>query len=110
MEIIAGGRRSGKTTRLIQLSAEYGSYIICPSYKHVDLIVRLAKDMELDIPPPMTFEEFRTRQHFGRAIRSFLIDDADKLLAYLSDMPIQAITITVEEEDDDNVKANLSKV
>lgn len=110
MRVIVGSRQSGKTAKLIRLSAEHGSYIVCPTRRDVARIAARAKDMNLRISLPITFEEFLGHRYYARGVRGFLIDNADQLLAYLSDVPIHAITINVEEEDVNNNETNVPLV
>lgn len=100
MKIIASGRQTGKTTKLIQMSAETGAYIVARSHTHVDYIVATAKQMKLKIPFPLTFWELRYEKYYGKGIEGFLIDDVDGFLRYSISCPIVAITLTTEEDSD----------
>lgn len=84
MEIFTGAKGSGKTTQLIHKAATEYLYIVCADRRRVDSIWSLARELVLDIPFPLTFEEFVGKRFQGRGIRGFLIDDADELLQYLA--------------------------
>jgi hypothetical protein len=94
MLIILDKRKSGKTNRLIKMSADTGYYIVCPTIAEASLIFSKAQKQGLDIPFPISYNEFITRDYYGKGIKGFLIDDADRLLARLTDLPIGAITLT----------------
>ena len=90
--IISKGK--GKTTKLIQKSAETGNYIVCYSLDEANSIQVFAQDMGLKIPLPITYDEFLNKQYYGKDINGFLIDNADMFLQSLSNVPINSITVT----------------
>lgn len=92
MEIIMGSRRSGKTTKLIEMCAENGGYIVCISRHHAHGIAQMARAMKLKIPQSITFDEFISKQYYAQ--ERLYIDDADALLSMLSRVPVVAITMT----------------
>jgi hypothetical protein len=99
MKVIASSRYTGKTTQLIRMSAEGQGYIVTTCHDRACHIVRMAEEMELYIPFPLTFGEVRAREYFSKGVRGFLIDDAEALIQYfIQDVPIKAITVTTEEE------------
>ena len=98
MKTIAGGRQTGKTMELIKLSAEGWYYIVCHSRQEAHRVYGKAIEMGLDIPLPITYDEFLGRQYHSRGVRGFLIDNADMLLSRLSSVPIIAFTATVEKQ------------
>ena len=57
----------------------------------------MAKDMGCDINTPISFHEFLTDAYFATGVHTFLIDDADILLQYLTNVPIEAATFTSGE-------------
>jgi hypothetical protein len=99
MEKIIEPRKSGKTTLLINKSAASGDYIVCEDNKNAIIIKRRALDMGLNIPCPITYEEFINKRYFGKNIKGFLIDNADYFLQYLSHIPIHAITMSLYNEN-----------
>ena len=88
-------KRSGKTTKLINISAITGYYIVCCSQKRANEIQSYAKQLGQTIPFPLTFNEFLQKQ-YSTNIRAVLIDGADLLLESLSLVKIEAITINQE--------------
>jgi hypothetical protein len=95
MKIIIKPTGQGKTTELIKISAEKHFHIVCHSKKECERISNSAQSMKLDIPYPITFNEFLEANYYGKGIRKgFLIDNADMLLRSISrGVPIQAITL-----------------
>lgn len=102
MEVIFGGRRTGRTTKLIQMAAEAGAkgevcYIVCMSNNEAYRIKQRANEMGLFIGFPITYDEFRQGQIASQNVKFLLIDNAECLLQRLIGIPIKAITI--EDED-----------
>ena len=59
MTIYSTGRRIGKTAALIKESAKKGSIIVVTSYLMANYIFDLAKQLNLDIPYPITVTNYR---------------------------------------------------
>ena len=94
MQIILRKRQMGKTTELIRISAETFAYIVVPTRKDAGTVSEMAKDMGLDIPFPLTYDEFIRGQYYGKNIKGFLIDNADMLLQYMAKgVAIKAISL-----------------
>ncbi len=53
----------------------------------------MAKEMGLEIPPPLTFDEFMSGQFYDGNTRKFAIDNADTLFQHILGVPITAISI-----------------
>lgn len=97
MQIILGRRGSGKTTKLIKLSAETQSYIVCRSQDEAARISSIATEMKLNIPFPLTYSEFIQKQFYARGIKGFLIDNAEALLQSMAgSVPVNGITMTCD--------------
>ena len=99
MKIITGCRDAGKTTELIKLAAQDFLYIVCANNSRVEYVMDLAKKMELDIPFPITFQEFLNGR-FGRGqhLSGFAIDDVDQLLREVArGTPVKAISLCVDK-------------
>ena len=95
MNIIADSRQTGKTTRLIQISAETGLPIIALDRNRIDNIKNLAHKMQVDIPEPIHW----TSTPFYREV---LVDDAEDILQALFykyyHANVSAITVTTGEQ------------
>ncbi len=103
MKVIGGPRRSGRTTRLIELCHEAEStgtpsYIVCHSTDEAHRIFELASEMEKPIAFPITYDELKAF-HGAPTQFNFYIDNAEYLLQKLLSLPynIDAIAITVDE-------------
>jgi len=79
MELIAGPRRSGRTTLLIKKSAEAGYPIAVKDWSQARRLIEMAHEMNLEIPEPITFN------HISKAIAKggVLIDEAQDLIEHL---------------------------
>ena len=97
MKIICGERRSGKSTELIKRCANEGGYIVCFDRRTAYQLVQAAKDMELNIPLPITYDEFKKGQYYAPGIPMFHIDDVDMFLQSLT--PVKIATITLDAPD-----------
>ena len=93
MTVIVGDRGTGKTTALIQESAAHWYYIVTNSHSSARLIFRMAKEMNVEIPFPLTYDEFVRCEYAGKRIHGLLIDDVDMLLQWMSRAPVKAIVV-----------------
>ena len=102
MELIIKGRGKGKTTELIKRSAETQTYILTVNKPRAHAVFWQAREMELNIPYPVTIDEyFSTHGFAGSFIKSVYIDDADEALKHIfSRVKIEAITITNKIESE----------
>lgn len=99
MKLIHTGRGMGKTTKLIRYSAESGDYIITFNHNSARRIFEMAQKLKLEIPFPLTYQEYLGQHYAGKRISGFLLDDVDLFLQYTSrGVPIHAITITAEAD------------
>lgn len=94
MDIIITARRAGKTSNLIVRSNQSGAYIVCFNQDECARIAEQAKEMNLTIPFPITYNEFLKGQYYARGIKGFLIDNVDALLQQQTTVNIEAITLT----------------
>lgn len=93
MEKIIFKKGSGKTTRLIEKSSQSGDYIVCHSVEEANRVKREAMQMGLNIPLPITYDDFFQRRYYGGGISGFLIDNLEMFLQTLSSVPINAVTM-----------------
>ncbi len=99
MKIIIKARRMGKTTDAIKIASENFSYLVCLNQKEVYRVSQEARKMGLDIPFPITIDEFINGKFCGKGIRGFVIDNAEYILTYLArTVPINAITMNTGDE------------
>ena len=76
MQIIAKGCGQGKTTELLKI-AEDNQYCFVTAHQQM---LRRINAMHLNIPKPITFQEFKAQKYRGRDIKGFVIDDVDMLV------------------------------
>lgn len=102
MRVIVGKRNSGKTEALIRLAGEHFAYIVVADHRRATAVQRRAKEMEVDIPFPLAYEEFKRGEYFGRGIRAFVIDDVDDLVRSMAgNVPVLAISATVQNAEEE---------
>lgn len=102
MEVIASGRQTGRTTRLIEMAAEAETrgevcYIVCHSQTEASRIADIARHKGLSIGFPITYDEFLSRRYSSQNIHHIYIDNVELLIRRLSMVPIEAVVITSEE-------------
>lgn len=103
MQVILSGRKTSRTTRLIEMCAEAEkkgeiSYIVCHSHEAAYAIKQKAEELNLFIGFPLTFGEFLDHQYHGKVIKNFYIDNADMLLQSLTAVHIEAVVLEKEKE------------
>ncbi len=81
---IIGEKGTGKTEKLIELAAKDFCYIVVRSESVARQIAERARKKGIDIPFPLTYNEFIKGNFYGRGIRCFVIDDVDALLWHLA--------------------------
>lgn len=82
MEIIYGGRQTGKTTKLLRMAAEVNGTILVHNYHEVERIKDLAKEMGLTIPEPLCYHEAQEALKGLGPTRKVLIDNVDWFLSW----------------------------
>ncbi|EAD6849635.1 replicase [Listeria monocytogenes] len=97
-QIIIGGKRTGKTTKIIQLSAENGRYILVKDKNEADNLAKLAIKLGLNIPYPVTIQEVGNGKLEGSIIRrdGLYVDNALDLLEQIIAVPIAGASINYE--------------
>lgn len=105
MRVIASGRKTSRTTRLIEMAAELEAkhemcYIVVHKHEEAYRIAQKAKEMSLNIGFPLTYDEFMDKgSRVGRPTKmKVLIDNADHFLQYLAGPTIEVAAIVVEAE------------
>lgn len=101
MDIYVGARRSGKTATLIKKSAETGAYILVATKHQAHAVYRQAKEMDYDIPFPVTVSEITTmRNYFNDSYmkkHGLLIDELRSVLDIaFCGIPIHGATLNVD--------------
>lgn len=99
MELILKSRQMGKTTEIIKIAAKNFSYIVCCGVQEADRVFKLAKNMELDIPYPLTIEEFTNGRFYTAGTKGLCIDNAEFVFQKMAmGVPINAISFTWPKE------------
>jgi hypothetical protein len=97
MKFMIRGRQAGKTHESILHAARTGAYIVCADRERAKHIHRMAMDMRVRIPPPITFDDLMNHRFFGRRIPGFIYEDAEALLQLLAcGVPVELVTATGE--------------
>jgi hypothetical protein len=91
--IIGGSRGCGKTTELIKESSSTWTYIICADSNRARFISRLANDLKINIPYPITASELPLQ---GIYLKEVLVDDLEDVLSFLIGKEVKHATSSHE--------------
>lgn len=97
-ELIVRPRMGGKTTELIRRAAEAGAYIVCTDTRRAGQVMRLARELGLAIPMPLTVGEWQERAYYPPGIPGLMFDDLDRIMRLLSPVPVLAVTWTEDAD------------
>lgn len=86
-----GGRGSGKSTYLVNASAQTGARIVVPTHEMARQLVYLSQQMGVPIKAPATPYEFAAK--FTALERSVLVDEAQTVLGGFLAADIVAMTV-----------------
>jgi hypothetical protein len=92
MNIIIGNPGSGKTKKILELSARNSIPVLCESEERVQRLLYKAMGYGYKIPTPIYVKELTDD------VKNVYIDDIEKLLSVLITANISAITINTEVE------------
>ena len=95
MNLIIGPRCSGKTTSLIQVSADTGVPIIAPTMMMANYIKQKAKEYGLDIPEPTSINKVVNQ---GGKPGKYLIDELEMCLRQLG-IDAECVVICAKDEE-----------
>ena len=99
MQIIAGPRGSGKTSKLIELCAKTpNSVIVCADERKADRVKQIALTKGYKIANPITIGDllYMRRDYIGGG--NFLFDDADLILSRIAPINCTAFAATISDE------------
>jgi hypothetical protein len=97
MKVYVRPRQGGKTHELIELAAEEQLTIVCSTLEMVRNVEQRARDMNLDIPKPVSWRYLARGGLRGRRVKGLLVDDADACLQDLAGpVPVVALSLTGE--------------
>lgn len=101
MNIILGGRGTGKTVKLIELSIRLNAYILVSDHRRAVNIKTMAK--ELGYPQllfPITYREFLHHRNTGY-VKKLLIDDVDDVISHMASVQgwtLEAVTMNKDDK------------
>lgn len=100
MKKIILGHGEGKTQKLIRISHETCTYILVANADRQREIAHMAREMKLDIPFPVTVNDYLHTKFRGSFIKHILIDDAEDVLQRVFyTVEIDAITLTKDDDE-----------
>lgn len=103
MKKLISGRQTGKTEKLIRLSAETNATIVTKDLNTAMSIMKRAKRLGLDIPRPIDVNTIMDERANGyQLLPGIIVDDADYVLSVMLSKfkvgPINAISICNDDE------------
>lgn len=104
MKKLISGRQTGKTEKLIRLSAETDATIVTKDLNTAMSIMRRAKGLGLDIPRPIDINTIMDERANGYQLPpGIIVDEADYVLSVMLSKfkvgPINAISICNDEAE-----------
>lgn len=106
MKMIIRGRGNGKTSELIRLAAETGTYIVCTDHRRAWQIAQQAEGMGLSIPFPLTAEEWQRRSYGPPGVQGMAFDDLDRIIQGMTGVPVLAATWTADDEPEEQPRTD----
>lgn len=100
MNIIIGGRGTGKTVKLIELSIHLNAYILVSDHRRAVNIKTMAA--KLGYPQllfPITYQEFFDHRNTGY-VKKLLIDDADDVISHMASVQGWTLEAMTMNKDD----------
>lgn len=92
MKVVVGGRRSGKTRRLIELCAEYGGYMVVRSHREAHRVAQMARELGLRIPFPISHGELLS-SGCSAGVRQLWFEEPAAFLSQLTNVPVAGLSI-----------------
>ena len=98
MKVIHGDKGAGKTIRLLELSNRTGAIIVVFDGPCGHALFHESRKIGYKIPYPITMKEFVKGNYHSAEIKGFLFHNIDLCLKSLTDVKIDAITITTAND------------
>lgn len=108
IDYIIGGRGTGKTAKLVRLSAETGAPIVAISEVSVKYIKNLAERLAYKIPEPYTISQVLAGKLRGKDNAGILLDDAEQVIKSALAAYLNTTVKTVVINDDNMVHTLLT--
>ncbi len=90
-------RQGGKTTEMIRLAAEEWLYIVAITEEEGHRLYRKAIEAHINIPYPITWDDFVNRRYYSKGVNGFLIDNLDMCVQSMTTVPVRAVTLTGDD-------------
>lgn len=106
MKIFTADKQTGKTMALVRESAKTRAIIVVASYQMVQHVILLAKQLNLDIPEPITVTNYLKVLVYGGLNRDqkYLVDELQMML---SQMNVEFATVSTDYIDKLNAVGNI---
>jgi hypothetical protein len=93
--VITASRGQGKTTELIRYAAAERLTIVTADMTLACHVTRMAADLGLRIPGPVSWRELGHGSLLGRPVPGLAIDDLDLCIQQWTRVPVRAATLSV---------------
>ena len=80
MKILNKGRGRGKSLQLLYTSETTGYQIICPNEQQAQYLKKMAEELGLIIPEPMSYKKYASIKGSSLNTDKILIDNVDHIL------------------------------
>ncbi|WP_440894960.1 hypothetical protein ACS127_10325 [Amphibacillus sp. Q70] len=95
-EVIGGKRMCGKTSELIRRAFRDQLYILCANQEMAKIISNQAKEMDLEIPHPVTPDDLPLRSPY---INRILVDEVEIVLQKITGKRVSVMSTSYELRD-----------
>lgn len=92
MKLVYGSDGTGKTRKILELSSQTRTPILCESQTRKQRLLEKAKGYDISIPMPIVYNECK-------GDIEVLVDDPQRLLEAMFNVKLKGITINVNKED-----------
>lgn len=92
MKILLGSPSTGKTKKLLELSANTGVPVLCESTARVERLLEKARGYGFRIPTPVTYDTLNP------SIKAVYIDELSSLVERMLNVRVEAYTINNTDE------------
>lgn len=99
MRIISKPRGQGKTTEAIKLAHKVDGYIVCLNHQEAVRVFNYAKELNLKIRFPITFEELSRGMHNAYPNQALIVDNADQYFNWLVKGRHQVVGLTTNVDN-----------
>lgn len=94
MQVIVRPRQGGKTIEALRLAARHFACIVVATRQEGDELAATARQLQLNIPQPITWDQFMSGRYSGRGVNPFVVDNIDRCVQQGAIAEVVGVTLT----------------